>query len=400
VHARTVRRIEAKLREKRYLSVEIRGHLASRYNFEGLFFALENRAILDDPSLANDGIHRGETSASSASSESDSFAVGSRWTPILGRRLVNIPHVLLESYHSLGLSMRDVMLVIQLMSFKRDERAPFPSQELLATRMGLSTVTIRQSLYAMRDANFIRIDNHPHRSNSYHLESLFGVLESHLGEVEVVELAINRPSAKVEVDLSEAWRALPLEWQEHFLKVRAYDAERKLESADFWVFEWLQGFEGVGLEYLGLDAFAIERSGQSDEEYRDTIFGRMLLFLYSTAEQLGLDRSEDVIGRPHKVERPDLSEEWGLLPPEHQLVFLDMRAHNASKRQRHVSYWASILLPGLDGPDLEDLGWGVYGIKPFDMDDEEYRCAIFRRMYLLLNATDEQLGLGRSHDAA
>jgi DNA-binding MarR family transcriptional regulator len=75
------------------------------------------------------------------------------------------------------------MLVIQLMDFKWDERAPFPSVGRLAKRMGLTPRAVRAALRSLETSGFIKREySHDGGPNRYHFGGLFAALERLLGE--------------------------------------------------------------------------------------------------------------------------------------------------------------------------------------------------------------------------
>lgn len=107
-----------------------------------------------------------------------------RLTAALAVQFVAVPTYFLQNYHRLrphpgakGMSNSEAMFVIHLLDHKWDERKPFPSQETLATRMGVSTRRIRQIAKTLKDTGYLTWDNRPYNSNAYDLTPLFGALE-------------------------------------------------------------------------------------------------------------------------------------------------------------------------------------------------------------------------------
>ena len=84
----------------------------------------------------------------------------------------------------LGLNPTQMMIVIQLMSFKRDIRMPFPAIKTIAARLGLSDTTVRTNLSAL--ARRALIVKHMERGSttSYDLSPLFRRLETLQAEAE------------------------------------------------------------------------------------------------------------------------------------------------------------------------------------------------------------------------
>lgn len=113
-----------------------------------------------------------------------------RWTERLGRYFTPVSDYFLENYHRLrphpnarGLNSAEAMLIIQLMSFKRDHRAPFPSHKTLAERMGMSERMVRQHARALVDQGYLQCERKTAGGvNRYHLEPLFAALEKLMDE--------------------------------------------------------------------------------------------------------------------------------------------------------------------------------------------------------------------------
>lgn len=106
--------------------------------------------------------------------------VRTRWTPLLARvGHTPISSAFLEHAHELKLTPSEQLLLIQILSFKWDEAAPFPAVGTLATRMGVSERQVRKLLAAMEHgAGVIRRVERIGRSNSFDLQPLFEKLEA------------------------------------------------------------------------------------------------------------------------------------------------------------------------------------------------------------------------------
>lgn len=117
------------------------------------------------------------------------WAVSERWTPRLGDNFTPIADAFLRFAHmlprrneSVGLTSSEVVLIVHLMSFKWTRDAPFPSQEMLAKRMGISERAVRNLLYRLEiDGYVVR---RRRRHNEYDLSGLFDKLERLLDEEE------------------------------------------------------------------------------------------------------------------------------------------------------------------------------------------------------------------------
>lgn len=113
-----------------------------------------------------------------------------RWTEQLGRYFTPVSDYFLANYHRLrphpnarGLNSAEAMLIIQLMSFKRDRRAPFPSHKTLAERMGMSERMVRQHVRALVTQGYLQCERKTAGGvNRYHLEPLFAALEKMMAE--------------------------------------------------------------------------------------------------------------------------------------------------------------------------------------------------------------------------
>lgn len=73
--------------------------------------------------------------------------VEERWSPTLAARgFTPVPTTFLDHYVDLGITPAEAMLIVHLMSFKWDERMPFPSIGRLREKTGLSDGQIRALL--------------------------------------------------------------------------------------------------------------------------------------------------------------------------------------------------------------------------------------------------------------
>lgn len=74
------------------------------------------------------------------------------------------------------------MLLIHLIAHKWSEAAPFPSQDTLADRMGVSARRVRQILKSLKELGFLRWDRRAYNSNLYDLQPLYDALENLMKE--------------------------------------------------------------------------------------------------------------------------------------------------------------------------------------------------------------------------
>ncbi|MBJ6363577.1 DnaD domain protein [Paenibacillus sp. MAHUQ-46] len=73
---------------------------------------------------------------------------------------VYTPLLLLQTYHELGLTDTELLLLIQLMGFKQAEGVDFPTPEQLGQRMGKTTQEIGQLLRRLMKEGMLMIDEH------------------------------------------------------------------------------------------------------------------------------------------------------------------------------------------------------------------------------------------------
>jgi DNA-binding MarR family transcriptional regulator len=113
------------------------------------------------------------------------YGAQQRWTQKLGRNFTPVSDFFLANYHRLrphpnarGLNSGEAMLIVQLVSFKRDKRAPFPSQKLLAKRMGIEERMVREHIKNLAKQGYLQRERRTIGGvNVYHLEPLFEALE-------------------------------------------------------------------------------------------------------------------------------------------------------------------------------------------------------------------------------
>ncbi|QYR19859.1 DnaD domain-containing protein [Paenibacillus sp. sptzw28] len=71
---------------------------------------------------------------------------------------VNIPAGLLRAYRAIGLNDSDMMLYIQLMTFRQLEQVDFPTPEQLAERLGITAKEVGQTLGRLMKEGLLAID--------------------------------------------------------------------------------------------------------------------------------------------------------------------------------------------------------------------------------------------------
>ena len=97
-----------------------------------------------------------------------------------GAGFVALPSVLLEGMGTLnkyGLTPAELVLIAQLMNFKWDARAPYPSYARLAERMGVSVPYARKLAKSLEVKGLLRRNRRKGDTNSFDFSPLFDVLD-------------------------------------------------------------------------------------------------------------------------------------------------------------------------------------------------------------------------------
>ena len=103
--------------------------------------------------------------------------IAERWTPTLATRWTPISDFFLTNYHRLKITHTEAMVVIHLISFKWDSKAPFPSLTRLAKCMGISATSVRTHLRNLERKSFLYRQKRQGTTNRFHLNGLFDALE-------------------------------------------------------------------------------------------------------------------------------------------------------------------------------------------------------------------------------
>ena len=90
---------------------------------------------------------------------------------------VGVPAAFLKYYALLNISSGEAMFVLHLMSFKWNEKAPFPSYKTLAQRMGITSEMARRHAKSLEEKQFLRRMKRTGRSNEFDLMPLTAALE-------------------------------------------------------------------------------------------------------------------------------------------------------------------------------------------------------------------------------
>jgi hypothetical protein len=92
---------------------------------------------------------------------------------------LSVPAVFLQHYATLKpypLTTSEAMFVLQLMSFKWDAKAPFPSYRTLAARMGVTEKMARRYAKQIEEKGYLRRASRVGRTNAFDLNPLFDAL--------------------------------------------------------------------------------------------------------------------------------------------------------------------------------------------------------------------------------
>lgn len=116
-------------------------------------------------------------------------SVAARWSDRLAQ-FTPIPLFFLKNYAKIGaadgqtgLNPSEAMVIIQLMSFKWDERAPFPTVGKIAEQTNLKERSIREIIRRLEGLGLIRREPSPHGGpNRYHFEGLVSTLHRMMDE--------------------------------------------------------------------------------------------------------------------------------------------------------------------------------------------------------------------------
>lgn len=111
---------------------------------------------------------------------SRSYAARWKHEKLFEQGYVAVPVTFLQHYAKLkhygGLTHAEAMFVLQVMAFKWDERAPFPSYALLAQRLGTSLKTVQRQAQALERKGYIKRETRTGRSNAFEFSALFDAL--------------------------------------------------------------------------------------------------------------------------------------------------------------------------------------------------------------------------------
>jgi DNA replication protein len=125
---------------------------------------------------------------------SGNWRIGKRLTPKLAERYTAVPAIFLEHYHRLNVSSSEAMLIIHLLSFKWDEKKPFPRVARIADRMGMTETAVRQNARSLEKKHLLLRIQRSGTSNLFDLTPLFKKLEEILVEEEKAKALLDSSS--------------------------------------------------------------------------------------------------------------------------------------------------------------------------------------------------------------
>lgn len=106
---------------------------------------------------------------------------------VMHEGFVAVPTAFLKYLATLGgfgLTPAEALFVLEIMAFKWDAGAPFPSYKTLATRMGVSPAYVRKLARNLEEKKFIRRVERTGTTNKFELQPLFDVLAEHVKQID------------------------------------------------------------------------------------------------------------------------------------------------------------------------------------------------------------------------
>ena len=106
-------------------------------------------------------------------------SLAARWgsQQLFEEGFVGVPSGFLRCYTQLKLSNSEAMFILQLMAFKWNENAPFPSYKTLAERMGITTEMARRHAKSLEEKGLLIRVKRTGQSNAFDLRPLSSALE-------------------------------------------------------------------------------------------------------------------------------------------------------------------------------------------------------------------------------
>jgi DNA-binding MarR family transcriptional regulator len=124
--------------------------------------------------------HAASGSVSGAGKSSTNHSLAARWgsLQLFDEGFVGVPASLVTRYAKLGLSAGEFVFVLELMVFKWDEQAPFPSYHTLARRMGITTEMTRRHAKSLESKGMLKRLRRTGQSNVFDLLPLTNTLKA------------------------------------------------------------------------------------------------------------------------------------------------------------------------------------------------------------------------------
>jgi hypothetical protein len=134
--------------------------------------------------LPDEGPRRGKKRGVGGSHPTRSAAA--RWggdEELFKEGFLSVPHRFLRHYASLEppLTSGEALFVLQLMTFKWDEAAPFPSYDRIAKAMGVTHKMVRRYAQRLQRKGYLRREFQMRATNKFDLTGLFRALSKRSG---------------------------------------------------------------------------------------------------------------------------------------------------------------------------------------------------------------------------
>jgi predicted transcriptional regulator len=146
----------------------------------------------------------------------ESIAVSSGFEKLWGKNVKShgyaaIPTIMVRAQHRLGVNPTQFCILVQLLEYWRSpDRAPFPTKQQLADRIGVKQSTIKHNIGALEKAGLIKREQHKTSAgdwgaNTYHLDRLVKRIQAL--EPEFAEEKAKREAARRKVETPKGKRA-------------------------------------------------------------------------------------------------------------------------------------------------------------------------------------------------
>lgn len=135
------------------------------------------------------------------------YRTDKRWTPkLMEKGFTPVADAFLRHHAAMNISVPEAMLLIQIMSYKWNERWPFPALTTLAERMGCSVRYVRKLCQNLESVGYLKRHERVGTSNEFDLSGLFTKLEQVIeADKENLEAVLKVfPIAELPPDLAQA----------------------------------------------------------------------------------------------------------------------------------------------------------------------------------------------------